>query len=109
MIALCTVSLSGSLSQPPMAKISLHTLGGTKMISRLPKLIIWNHPKIPEVELVKKSTITAILIAEMTISRPKFIFGCDPRHQEVHRVRHELAERHGADCIGLGTTNSKST
>ena len=43
----------------------------------------------------------ANLIVKLAISRPKFIFGCDVRHQEVHRVRHELAERHGADCTAL--------
>ena len=47
------------------------------------------------------SPIMANLIVKLAISRPKFIFGCDVRHQEVHRVRHELAEPHGADCTAL--------
>ena len=33
------------------------------------------------------SPIMANLIVKLAISRPKFIFGCDPRHQEVQRVR----------------------
>ena len=40
-------------------------------------------------------------LLKLAISRPKFIFGGDPRHQEVQRERHELAERHGADCTAL--------
>ena len=47
------------------------------------------------------SPIMANLIIKLSISRPKFIFGGDPRHQEEQRVRHELAERHGADCTAL--------
>ena len=43
-------------------------------------------------------------LLKSAISRPKFILWCDARHQEVQRVRHELAERHRADWIGLINT-----
>ena len=42
------------------------------------------------------------VIDVIRIWRPKFILWCDVRHQEVQRERHELAERHGADCTALG-------
>ena len=41
------------------------------------------------------------VIGVIRIWRPKFILWCDVRHQEVQRERHELAERHGADCTAL--------
>ena len=47
------------------------------------------------------SPIIPNVIGLIRIWRPKFVFWCDARHQEVHRVRHELAERHGADCTAL--------
>ena len=47
------------------------------------------------------SPIMANLIVKLAISRPKFIFGCDPHHRDLQELQHVRAEHLGADWINL--------